>query len=79
MKNVRRGDQTSKALGGGYEPRPPLPGPFESMDVTCNDCGHGWTARRSGEGKFEVHMGAVEFTCPECGQNETVLNSKLPI
>jgi ribosomal protein S27E len=77
-ENVRRGTVKSEALGGGYEPRPPLPGRYEAMDVTCNDCGHAWTARRYGDGKFDVHIGVVEFSCPACGQNGTVESADLP-
>jgi transcription elongation factor Elf1 len=45
---------------------------LSSADVTCKTCGHNWTARSYGEGRFESPLGQLLFTCPECGAEEGV-------
>jgi hypothetical protein len=51
---------------------------ISEMDVTCNDCGHHWTARRYGDGAFTPAIGNTLLTCPDCGQDGHVKNSDLP-
>lgn len=70
--------ETSEALSGGVQPRLPLQSGVEALSLTCNSCGHTWSARRFGEGSFLSNAGAVHLTCPACGQEGDIQNSELP-
>lgn len=44
-----------------------------SATAQCKQCGETWRAGLVGPGKFSNALtGAVMFTCPGCGQEETV-------
>lgn len=45
----------------------------ESTSAQCKACGESWLAGSSGRGKINVAQGGfLLFTCPRCGQGESV-------
>lgn len=75
FSNVTQIERERQALGP--ERLPPIPSGFRSMDITCLDCGHEWNAGRSGLGRFNISVGFVNITCPECGQKADAPNSEV--
>jgi predicted RNA-binding Zn-ribbon protein involved in translation (DUF1610 family) len=70
--NVRLLYQESNELHADRQPRPPLVVGISAVDVFCKACGHLWTAREYGEGRFRNAAGHFLFDCPECGADEGV-------
>ena len=71
--NVKWQYQRSKAIGSNEMVRAGV----EQIEVTCSACGHAWTARRSGHGKFSPAVGHILLECPSCGQQGAVAGKDL--
>jgi hypothetical protein len=50
---------------------------IKQLDVVCNACGHAWTARRYGPGKFSPAIGKTLLECPSCGKQDAIAGKDL--
>jgi len=73
VENVQWQYQRSKTIGSSEMVRTGI----EKMDVTCNGCGHAWTARRSGPGRFFPAIVNTLLDCPSCGQQGAIAGKDL--